>query len=120
MHQPPLRRQGLGAGVIALGAALSAWAVPRGNLIETALAFVVLGAGFGLCHAFIARRTIAGAPAEEQAMASGAVPRPSHCTAPRLLNTFTTSPAGDDAGACAAQAESTDSKIKDEAARKRR
>lgn len=64
----------LGAGVIALGAALSAWAVPRGNLIETALAFVVLGAGFGLCHAFIARRTIAGAPAEEQAMASGAVP----------------------------------------------
>ncbi len=64
----------LGAGVIALGAALSAWAVPRGNLVETSLAFVVLGAGFGLCHAFIARRTIAGAPSEEQAMASGAVP----------------------------------------------
>lgn len=64
----------LGAGVIALGAALSAWAVPRGNLVETSLAFVVLGAGFGLCHAFIARRTIAGAPPEEQAMASGAVP----------------------------------------------
>jgi MFS family permease len=64
----------LGAGVIALGAALSAWAVPRGNLVETSLAFVVLGAGFGLCHAFIARRTISGAPSEEQAMASGAVP----------------------------------------------
>jgi MFS family permease len=64
----------LGAGVILLGAVLSAWAVPRGTLIEIALAFGVLGAGFGLCHAFIARRTIAAVPAEEQATASGAVP----------------------------------------------
>lgn len=64
----------LGAGVILLGALASAWATPRGTLIETAMAFVVLGAGFGLCHAFIARRTIGGAPLEEQAMASGAVP----------------------------------------------
>jgi len=64
----------LGAGVILLGALASAWATPRGTLIETAMAFVVLGAGFGLCHAFIARRTIGGAPVEEQAMASGAVP----------------------------------------------
>jgi len=64
----------LGAGVILLGAALSAWAVPHGNLIEIALAFGVLGSGFGLCHAFIARRAIAAVPAEEQAMASGAVP----------------------------------------------
>jgi len=64
----------LGAGVILLGAVLSAWAVPRGGLIEIAAAFGVLGSGFGVCHAFIARRTIAAVPAEEQAMASGAVP----------------------------------------------
>ncbi len=64
----------LGAGVILLGALLSAWATSRGTMIETACAFVVLGAGFGLCHAFVARRAIAGAPADEQAMASSAVP----------------------------------------------
>lgn len=74
----PAERDGrfvrLGVLVIVLGALASAWATPRGTLIETALAFVLLGSGFGLCHAFIARRTIASAPAEEQAMASGAVP----------------------------------------------
>ncbi|WP_454714109.1 MFS transporter [Caulobacter segnis] len=64
----------IGAGVILLGAALSAWTVARGNLWEIAAAFLVMGSGFGLCHAFIARRAIAGAPADEQAMASGAVP----------------------------------------------
>lgn len=64
----------LGAGVIALGAALSAWTTARGNLWETALAYAVMGCGFGLAHAFIARRAIAGAPPDEQAMASGAVP----------------------------------------------
>lgn len=76
-HVPAHRDGGLvrlGAGVILLGASLSAWAVPRGTLIEIAAAFAVLGAGFGLCHAFIARRVIAAAPADEQAMASGAVP----------------------------------------------
>ena len=64
----------LGVSLILLGAVASAWATPRGTLVQTALAFVVLGAGFGLCHAFIARRTIGGAPADEQAIASGAVP----------------------------------------------
>lgn len=74
----PAERDGrfvrLGALVILIGALASAWATPRGTLIETALAFAGLGAGFGLCHAFIARRAIAAAPADEQAMASGAVP----------------------------------------------
>ena len=64
----------LGAGVILVGAALSAWATARGNLWEIAGAYLVMGCGFGLAHAFIARRAIAGAPADEQAMASGAVP----------------------------------------------
>jgi MFS family permease len=64
----------LGAGVILLGAILSAWTVARGSLWEITAAFGVLGCGFGLCHSFVARRTIGGAPADEQAMASSAVP----------------------------------------------
>ena len=63
-----------GVVVILVGALASAWATTRGTLTQTALALAVMGAGFGLCHAFIARRTIGGAPADEQAMASGAVP----------------------------------------------
>ena len=74
----PAERDGrfvrLGAGVILVGALASAWTTALGGMIETALAYAVLGAGFGLCHAFVARRAIAGAPAEEQAMASSAVP----------------------------------------------
>lgn len=64
----------LGAGVIVLGAFASAWATARGTMVETALAFLVLGCGFGLAHAFVARRAIAGAPADEQGMAASAVP----------------------------------------------
>lgn len=63
-----------GAGIIVLGAAASAWTTARADMAWTAAAFALLGAGFGLSHAFIARRTIAGAPAAEQAMASSAVP----------------------------------------------
>lgn len=74
----PAHKDGLmiraGATVIVLGALVSAWAVSRGTLIETATAFLVLGCGFGLAHAFVARRAIAGAPADEQGMASSAVP----------------------------------------------
>lgn len=74
----PAHKDGLmiraGATVIVLGAVASAWAVARGTLIETAAAFLVLGCGFGLAHAFVARRAIAGAPADEQGMASSAVP----------------------------------------------
>jgi MFS family permease len=76
-HAPPSRDGSmirLGAVVIVLGALASAWATARGAMIENALAFLLLGCGFGLAHAFIARRTIAGAPAEEQGMASSAVP----------------------------------------------
>jgi MFS family permease len=64
----------LGTGVILVGALASAWATAHGTMIETAAAFAVLGCGFGLAHAFIARRTIAGAPSDEQALASSAMP----------------------------------------------
>jgi len=64
----------LGAGVILLGAALGAWTTARGNLWEIAGAYLVMGCGFGLAHAFVARRAIGAVPPDEQAMASGAVP----------------------------------------------
>jgi MFS family permease len=74
----PARREGLairaGVGTLLAGVAWSAWAVTRGGLWETGLAFLVIGCGFGLCWAFLARRVIAGAPADEQALASSAVP----------------------------------------------
>lgn len=56
----------------AVGAA--ALAVTRGGLWTTAGAFLAVGCGFGLCWAFLARRAIAGAPADEQALASSAAP----------------------------------------------
>jgi MFS family permease len=74
----PAKREGaairLGVGLLLVGIVLSAWAVTRGGLWETGLAFLVIGCGFGLCWAFLARRVIAGAPADEQALASSAVP----------------------------------------------
>ena len=63
-----------GAGVILIGVLASAWAVTHGSLSQIAVALLVLGCGFGLSWAFIARHAIASAPAEEQALASAAVP----------------------------------------------
>lgn len=74
----PPAREGVairaGVGTLLFGVIWSAWAVTRGGLVETGLAFLVIGCGFGLCWAFLARRVIAGAPADEQALASSAVP----------------------------------------------
>lgn len=74
----PVRHEGLairsGVGLLLAGIIASAWAVTRGGLVETGLAFLVIGCGFGLCWAFLARRVIAAAPADEQALASSAVP----------------------------------------------
>jgi hypothetical protein len=64
----------VGAGVILIGVLVSAWAVTHAGLLMTAGALLVLGCGFGLSWAFIARHAIASAPAEEQALASAAVP----------------------------------------------
>ncbi|MFT4252913.1 MAG: MFS transporter [Caulobacter sp.] len=63
-----------GALLILAGVVASALAVTRGGLWSTGLSLLAVGCGFGLCWAFLARRTIAGAPAEEQALASSAVP----------------------------------------------
>jgi MFS family permease len=74
----PAQRDGVairaGAGVILVGVLASAWAVTQGGLWVTAAALLVLGCGFGLSWAFIARHAIASAPAQEQALASAAVP----------------------------------------------
>ena len=74
----PQAREGLairaGVGTLLVGVIWSAWAVTRGGLIETGVAFLVIGCGFGLCWAFLARQVIAAAPPEEQALASSAVP----------------------------------------------
>ncbi|WP_425996767.1 MFS transporter [Caulobacter sp. DWR1-3-2b1] len=74
----PQAREGLairaGVGTLLVGVIWSAWAVTRGGLIETGIAFLVIGCGFGLCWAFLARQVIAAAPPEEQALASSAVP----------------------------------------------
>ena len=54
--------------------ALSAWAVPRGNLMETSLAFVVLGAGFaGLAAARRLARRTAGVIRQNLTIAIGAM-----------------------------------------------
>jgi len=74
----PPAREGLairtGVGTLLIGVVWGAWAVTRGGLVETGLAFLVIGCGFGLSWAFLARRVIAAAPADEQVLASSAVP----------------------------------------------
>ena len=74
----PQAREGLairtGVGTLLFGVIWSAWAVTRGGLVETGFAFLVIGCGFGLSWAFLARQVIAAAPANEQALASSAVP----------------------------------------------
>lgn len=64
----------LGAGVIVAGVAWGAVEMVRGGLPGVVLSMVLLGCGFGICWAFLAKRVIGGAPLEEQALASAAVP----------------------------------------------
>ena len=64
----------IGAVVIAAGVAWGAHEMVRGGLVGITLSMVVLGSGFGICWAFLAKRVIGGAPAAEQPLASAAVP----------------------------------------------
>ena len=64
----------LGAMIIVVGVAWGALALVRGGLLGVVLSMVTLGSGFGICWAFLAQRVIGGAPIEEQALASAAVP----------------------------------------------
>jgi MFS family permease len=64
----------IGAAVIAVGVAWGAWELVHGGLLGVVLSMVCLGSGFGICWAFLAKRVIGSAPADEQALASAAVP----------------------------------------------
>ncbi|MBC7669398.1 MAG: MFS transporter, partial [Gemmatimonadaceae bacterium] len=64
----------LGAAVIAVGVAWGAVEMVRGGLWGVVASMFTLGAGFGICWAFLAKRVIGGAPEGEQALASAAVP----------------------------------------------
>jgi hypothetical protein len=72
------RHEGLairvGAVVIAAGVAWGAYEMVHGGLVGITLSMVLLGSGFGVCWAFLAKRVIGGAPPEEQPLASAAVP----------------------------------------------
>ena len=74
----PPRREGpairTGVVVITAGVAWGAFEMVRGGLVGITLSMVLLGAGFGICWAFLARRVIGGAPLAEQPLASAAVP----------------------------------------------
>lgn len=64
----------LGAAIIAVGVAWGAVEMARGGLWGVVASMFTLGAGFGICWAFLAKRVIGGAPEGEQALASAAVP----------------------------------------------
>ena len=64
----------LGASLIVVGVAWGAFEMAHGGLLGVVLSMILLGSGFGVCWAFLAKRVIGGAPAEEQALASAAVP----------------------------------------------
>lgn len=64
----------LGATLVVAGTAWSAWAVPRGSIASIVVAMIVMGAGFGLSWAFVAKRIVASLPEGEQPLGSSAVP----------------------------------------------
>ena len=63
-----------GSVIVIAGVALFAWAVPAGWVIVIVLAAAMQGGGFGLCWAFITRRTIAAAQETDRERTAGALP----------------------------------------------
>lgn len=64
----------IGALLVAAGVTGMAFAAPRGGLVAIAACAFAVGAGFGTSWAFTAARIVAGAPPDERALASSAVP----------------------------------------------
>lgn len=64
----------LGATLVVAGTAWAAWAVPRGSMASIVVAMIVMGSGFGLSWAFVAKRIVASLPDGEQPLGSSAVP----------------------------------------------
>ena len=63
-----------GAVMIAAGSAGFAWSVPLGSIPLILLCALLQGGGFGITWPFLTRIIVAAAPAEEQTIASAAVP----------------------------------------------
>ena len=64
----------LGGTAIVLGVVFATWAVPRGPLWSIVAAMTLLGAGFGLSWAFVAKAIMSGLSEAEQPLGSSAVP----------------------------------------------
>lgn len=63
-----------GATLVVVGTVWAAWAVPLGSILQIVLAMIVMGAGFGMSWAFVAKRIVASLPEGEQPLGSSAVP----------------------------------------------
>jgi hypothetical protein len=63
-----------GSIMVIAGVALFAWSVPAGWVSLVVLAATMQGGGFGLCWAFITRRTIAAARETDRERTAGALP----------------------------------------------
>jgi len=64
----------LGVGIIAAGIVFGSWAVPRGAPVVVGVAMLLLGSGFGLAWAFIAKAIIGGLSEDERDAGSTAIP----------------------------------------------
>jgi hypothetical protein len=64
----------LGVAIILSGMVFGSWVVPRASPETVAVAMVLLGSGFGLCWAFIAKAIIAGLGDDERDAGSSAIP----------------------------------------------
>ena len=64
----------LGVAIILIGMIFASWAVPRASPFIVAVAMVLLGSGFGLCWAFIAKAIIASLDDDERDAGSTAIP----------------------------------------------
>lgn len=64
----------LGVAIIVIGMMFGSWAVPRASPATVAIAMVLLGTGFGLCWAFVAKAIIASLDNSERDAGSTAVP----------------------------------------------
>ena len=64
----------LGVAIIVAGMIFGSWAVPRSTPMVVALAMILLGSGFGLSWAFLAKAIISGLAEEERDAGSTAIP----------------------------------------------
>ena len=64
----------IGSVTVVAGTALFAYAIPVGSLSLIVLAALMQGGGFGLCWAYVMRRTVASAHAGDRERTAGAIP----------------------------------------------